>query len=78
MIKVVMIHHSRFAPVKSDEPQDCIILRKAGEDSRRIEMAFPFLEDTPNIQISIVDAMMLRNALDDLVAVKMLDKTGGI
>ncbi|CAM5794759.1 hypothetical protein [Brevibacillus borstelensis] len=77
MIKVVMIEHSRYHPVQIGEANDCIVLRRFSTDSNTIDIALPFLEDTPNIQLSIVDAIMLRNAIDELVNVKMLERTGG-
>jgi|GEM_PF-5604782 len=77
MIKVVMIEHSSWLPVRTGEANDCIVLRRISNDSNTIEMAFPFQPDASVIQLSIVDAIILRNALDDLTSVKMLEKTGG-
>lgn len=77
MIRTVLIYHSRYAYATSSEPQECIVLRRQDRDSNIIDMAFPFLEDTPNIQLSFADALTLRNAIDDLVSIKLIERTGG-
>ncbi|UED70736.1 hypothetical protein [Brevibacillus sp. HD3.3A] len=78
MIKFVPIEHAPYLPVRTGEANDCIILRRFSKDSTTIEMAFPFHPDSPIINLSVVDAIMLRNALDELVSVKFFEKTGGL
>ncbi|GIO09709.1 hypothetical protein J31TS6_57370 [Brevibacillus reuszeri] len=77
MIRFVAIEQSPYLPVLTGEANDCIVLRKVSNDSNSIEMAFPFQPDSTIIHLSIIDAIMLRNAIDDLVSVKFLEKTGG-
>jgi hypothetical protein len=77
VIKVVTVQNSVHYLTDPDEANECIVLRRCSRDSNSIEMAFPFQPDTSVIQLSIVDAIMLRNALDELVSVKFLEKTGG-
>lgn len=77
MIKMVTVKNSAHYLTDADEANECIVLRRFSRDSNTVEMAFPFQPDTPVIQLSIVDALMLRNAIDDLVAVKLIEKTGG-
>lgn len=53
---------------------DCIVVRMLDKDSQHIELAFPFHEDTPNFILTISDAMDLRNAIDQLIDIKLLEK----
>lgn len=77
MIKFVTLESPKYYPARIGEANDCIVLRKHSQDSNTIEMAFPFQPDASVIELSIVEAIMLRNALDELVSVKLLEKTGG-
>lgn len=43
-----------------------MVLRKLNNEGT-VELAFPFLEDTPNIDLGIAEAMDLRNSLNDLI-----------
>lgn len=60
------------------EKSDCIVLRMFGKDANAIEMAFPFHPDTPNFILSIPEALDLRNAIDELIDLKMLEKPKGV
>lgn len=64
MLKIVNIVAWRGAT-----HEDCMILRM---ESGAIEIAFPFHEDMSNIFLHMTDALTLRNALDELTAVKLL------
>ncbi|MED3792093.1 hypothetical protein P4571_06550 [Niallia alba] len=75
-IKTVAIQSS-WLP-SADGENDCIVFRKGQFVAEFIDMSFPFHEDTPNFRLSIKEAMNLRNALDDLIDIKLLDKPGGI
>lgn len=46
--------------------ESIMVLRKLNNQAI-VEVAFPFLEDTPNIELKITEAMELRNALNDLI-----------
>lgn len=70
-IKTVPIT-SRFYPYYKNS--DCIVLRKFERDSDRLELAFPFHEDTPNFNLTISEALDLRNAIDQLIDIKMLER----
>lgn len=66
MIKTVQFNDFRSIP-------DCIVLRRSDwAASALVNIAFPFHVDTPNFTITVPEALTLRNAIDDLVAVKML------
>lgn len=56
------------------EDSDCVVLRMADKNALGIEVAFPFHEDTPNFRLSISEALNLRNAIDSLIDLKMLEK----
>lgn len=63
MIKTVTFRNWRFYCAHDS---DAIVLRRvAGEQI--IKMAFPFHEDTPNMDFDVSEALDLRNALDDLI-----------
>lgn len=67
-IKTVQIDGASFISSK-----DCVVLRSVGNNSVFIEMAFPFHEDTPNFYLTISEAMDLRNALDELIRVPLIE-----
>lgn len=56
---------------RSVDSEDCVVLQRNG-DSNHIAISFPFYEDTPNFTMHLSEALSLRNAIDDLVAIKML------
>ncbi|WP_313430877.1 hypothetical protein [Siminovitchia terrae] len=70
-IKVIPINN-RLYPL--EEKSDCMVLRKFEKDSTRIDIAFPFHEDTPNFNLTISEALDLRNAIDQLIDIKMLER----
>lgn len=74
-IKSVPIQ-SRWMP-SLDGESDCIVLRKAQHYDDYLDMSFPFHEDTPNFRLSTREAMNLRNALDDLLDIKLIEKPRG-
>ncbi|GIN38488.1 MULTISPECIES: hypothetical protein [Heyndrickxia] len=74
-IKVVPI--SSGFPSLPPEKNDCIALRMYGKDALSIEISFPFHEDTPNFSLSISEAMDLKNAIDQLLDIRMLEKPRG-
>lgn len=57
----------------SSYSEDCIVLKNAAKGSNRIIMALPFHEDTPNLSMTTAEAMDLRNALDELVRVPLIE-----
>lgn len=57
------------------DSEDCVVLKNAGNDSNYIIMALPFHEDTPNLTMTIAQAMDLRNALNELTKVQFLELT---
>ncbi len=57
---------------------DCVVLRMSDKNALNIEVSFPFHEDTPNFRLSISEALDLRNAIDNLIDLKMLEKPRGI
>jgi hypothetical protein len=61
----------------SEEKNDCMVLRMVNRGSTEIDIAFPFHEDTPNFKLSISEALDLRNAIDQLIDIKMLEKPQG-
>lgn len=70
-IKVIPIKNKYFL---EKEANDCIILRMFERESTEIDMCFPFDEDTRNIRLSIPEALDLKNAFDQLIDLKMLEK----
>jgi hypothetical protein len=50
-----------------------MVLRKF-DDSNEITLAFPFHEDTPNFRLTISEAWDLKNAIDQLIDIKLLEK----
>lgn len=64
-------------PYPPNEQNDCVALRMHGKDAQSIEISFPFHEDTPNFTLSITESLDLRNAIDQLVDLKMLEKPRG-
>lgn len=72
-IKIVPFN-GRIFPYSHYEKNDCVALRMFGKDSDSIEVSFPFHEDTPNFRLSISEALNLKNAIDQLIDIKMLEK----
>jgi hypothetical protein len=73
-IKIVPMNPFPYSP---NEKNDCIALRMVGKDANSIEMSFPFHEDTPNFSLTIPEAMDLKNAIDQLLDIKLLEKPRG-
>lgn len=73
-VKVIPINN-RLHPV--EEKSDCIVLRMFDKDSIYVDMAFPFHEDTPNFKLTISEAMDLKNAIDQLINIKLIEKPKG-
>lgn len=73
-IKVVPINNRLF-PI--EVKNDCIALRMFDKDSTFIDLAFPFHEDTQNFRLTVSEALNLRNAIDELIDIKMLEKPRG-
>ncbi|SDD28507.1 hypothetical protein SAMN02799630_02838 [Paenibacillus sp. UNCCL117] len=71
-----MIRSVEFADFRghpSIERNDCIVLRRVEYvGSLNVNIAFPFHEDTPNFTLTVPEALTLRNAIDDMVAIKMI------
>ncbi|MDP4164641.1 MAG: hypothetical protein Q8898_16215 [Bacillota bacterium] len=65
--------NGRLFPYTPNEMNDCIALRMYGKDADSIEISFPFHEDTPNFMLSISEALNLKNAIDQLIDLKMLE-----
>jgi hypothetical protein len=61
-------------PYPPNEQNECMALRIYGKDANYIEMSFPFHEDTPNFKLTISEALDLKNAIDQLIDLKMLEK----
>lgn len=57
-----------------EDKDDCITLRMRGRDAQTIELSFPFHEDTPNFIFTIPEALGLKNAIDQLIDLKMLER----
>lgn len=55
------------------DSEDCVVLKNSGKNSNYIIMALPFHEDTPNLTMTIAEAMDLRNALNELTKVGFLE-----
>lgn len=73
-IKVIQINN-RLYP--TSEKSDLIVLRMFDKDSAFVDLAFPFHEDTPNFKLTIAEAMDLKNAIDQLIDIKLLEKPRG-
>lgn len=73
-IKVIEINN-RLYP--TGEKSDVIVLRMFDKDSLFVDLAFPFHEDTPNFKLTILEAMDLKNAIDQLIDIKLIEKQGG-
>lgn len=69
-IKTVQFSHG-FHPFKRN---DCVALRISDKDSQNMEMAFPFHEDTQNFMFTVSEATDLRDAIDQLIDIKLLEK----
>jgi hypothetical protein len=65
-VKLVTIANGRLF---GGATSDAIILRRLNWESGSIEIALPFQEDTPNMFLSMSEALYLRDALDELVGV---------
>jgi len=73
-LAIKVIPFARRFLVNSNDKEDCIALRMFDRDSSLIEVSFPFHEDTPNFFLSISEALDLKNAIDQLIDLKMLEK----
>lgn len=73
-IKVIEINN-RLYP--TGEKSDVIVLRMFDKDSAFVDLAFPFHEDTPNFKLTITEAMDLKNAIDQLIDIKLIEHQGG-
>ncbi|UPK45924.1 hypothetical protein [Paenibacillus pabuli] len=62
-----MIRTVNFAGWHFQGNGDSIMVLRKLNNQGIVEVAFPFLEDTPNIDLKITEAMDLRNALNDLI-----------
>lgn len=71
---IKVIPFSGGFPYPPYEKNNCIALRMYDRDSTHIEMSFPFHEDTPNMTLSISEALDLKNAIDQLIDIKLLEK----
>lgn len=63
LIKAIAFHNYRYF---SSPDSDAIILRRIPNEST-IKFALPFHEDSPNLDLTILEAVQLRNALDELI-----------
>lgn len=70
VVKVVTFRNGLYP---YNEDSDCIVLRKM-EGSPYIDIAFPFHEDTPNFKLTISETMNIRNAIDQLIDIKLLEQ----
>lgn len=73
-IKTVQLR-SGYSPYMQN---DCIVLRKWDKTAQHVELAFPFHEDTPNFTLTVNEALDLRNAIDELLDIKLLENQGGL
>lgn len=74
MIKSIPFQNSRYF---SGPESDVIVLRRI-EREQTIKLSLPFHEDTPNIDLTIAEALNLRNALDELIGtIKQLEPPKG-
>ncbi|GIO40179.1 hypothetical protein J41TS12_50400 [Paenibacillus antibioticophila] len=75
MIRIVTFKNWRYfgsLNTENSENSDALVLRRV-ENEPSVKLAFPFHEDTPNFDLSIPEALDLRNALDDVIGpIKML------
>lgn len=62
-----MIRTVNFAGWHFQGNGDSIMVLRKLNNQGIVEVAFPFLEDTPNIDLKITEAIDLRNALNDLI-----------
>lgn len=69
-IKIVQFSSGLYPYLKND----CIALRMSDRNSTHVEMAFPFHEDTQNFVFTVSEAMDLRDAIDRLIDIKLLEK----
>lgn len=76
-IKVVPINGRLNLIDQDGTKNDCVVLRMYGKGSQIIDMSFPFHEDTQNFQLTIPEALELRNAIDQLIDIKLLEKPRG-
>ena len=68
-IKTIPIR-SKFHPYLNN---DCIVLRIWEPSPQHIELSFPFHEDTPNFNLTISEALHLRNAINQLIDIKLIE-----
>ncbi|TKH43428.1 hypothetical protein C1I60_14115 [Paenibacillus terrae] len=68
MIKTVTFRNYRFFT----DADDCIVLRRVDKEPS-IKVSLPFHEDTPNLDLTLAEALSLRNAIDELVDLKLLE-----
>ncbi|GIO57962.1 hypothetical protein [Paenibacillus cineris] len=74
MIKSIPFQNFRYF---SGPESDAIVLRRI-EREQTIKFSLPFHEDTPNIDLTISEALNLRNALDELIGpIKQLEPPKG-
>ncbi|MFC3768325.1 hypothetical protein [Paenibacillus sp. GCM10012303] len=69
---IITVQFNDFRGHPRIEKNDCIVLRRREFNETFVDVSFPFHEDTPNFTLTVPEALTLRNAIDDLVAVKML------
>ncbi|MEK5417070.1 hypothetical protein [Paenibacillus sp. FSL L8-0708] len=72
-----MIQTVKFTSFLTGSQDDIIVLQRYGSDYG-IVLALPFHEDTPNIRLTVPESFELRNAIDELLAVKLLENKGSI
>ncbi|GIP25512.1 hypothetical protein J23TS9_06420 [Paenibacillus sp. J23TS9] len=68
MIKTVTFQNYRYF---SGPSSDAFVIRRI-ENEQTIRLALPFHEDTPNIDLTISESLNLRNALEELIDLKLL------
>lgn len=71
MIKLIELHENRYTGF----PPNCILLRK--HPDQRIELALPFVPDFSAIMLSGAEALNIRNAIDEMLAIDKLPQRGG-
>ena len=69
-IKTVQFRYGFHPYMKND----CVVLRILDKDAQHMEIAFPFHEDTQNFMFTVSEAMDLRDAIDQLIDIKLLEK----
>lgn len=74
---IKVVHFSGGFPYSVHEKNNLIALRMYGSDAHYIDLSFPFHEDTPNFKLTIPEALDLKNAIDQLIDLKMLEKPRG-